>query len=50
MLDIPDGLIQFRMNLEELLVDICQLLGSDSFVQKVISTYKEAFNIDSLDF
>ncbi|XP_020245625.1 LOW QUALITY PROTEIN: importin-13 [Asparagus officinalis] len=35
MLDIPDGLIQFRMNLEELLVDICQLIGPASFVQKI---------------
>lgn len=34
-LDIPDGLIQFRMNLEELLVEICQLLGSSTFVQKL---------------
>lgn len=34
-LDIPDGLVQFRMNLEELLVDICQLLGSATFVQKL---------------
>lgn len=37
VLDIPDGLIQFRMNLEELLIDICHLLGSDSFVQKIFS-------------
>ncbi|XP_029122253.1 uncharacterized protein [Elaeis guineensis] len=34
-LNIPDGLAQFRMNLEELLVDICQLLGSATFVQKL---------------
>ncbi|XP_026666278.2 transportin-3 isoform X4 [Phoenix dactylifera] len=34
-LNIPDGLVQFRMNLEELLVDICQLLGSATFVQKL---------------
>nr|XP_029122254.1 transportin MOS14 isoform X3 [Elaeis guineensis] len=37
-LNIPDGLAQFRMNLEELLVDICQLLGSATFVQKVAET------------
>lgn len=36
-LNIPDGLINFRMNLEELLVDICQLLGSGRFVEKVFS-------------
>ncbi|XP_077250127.1 ARM repeat superfamily protein isoform X2 [Tasmannia lanceolata] len=36
-LDIPDGLIHFRMNLEELFVDICQLLGSNTFVQKLFS-------------
>lgn len=34
-LDMPDGLTHFRMNLEELLVDICQLLGSTTFVQKL---------------
>ncbi|KAJ0988688.1 hypothetical protein J5N97_007044 [Dioscorea zingiberensis] len=36
-LDIPDGLAYFRMNLEELLIDICQLLGSNRFVQKLFS-------------
>ncbi|XP_039124758.1 transportin MOS14 isoform X2 [Dioscorea cayenensis subsp. rotundata] len=36
-LDIPDGLTHFRMNLEELLIDICQLLGSKRFVQKLFS-------------
>lgn len=36
-LNIPDGLTNFRMNLEELLVDICQLLGSARFVDKVFS-------------
>lgn len=36
ILDMPDGLAHFRMNLEELLVDICQLLGSTTFVQKVL--------------
>ncbi|XVF20438.1 hypothetical protein REPUB_Repub12eG0000700 [Reevesia pubescens] len=33
--DLPDGLVQFRMNLVELLVDICQLLQPATFVQKV---------------
>ncbi|KAH9791451.1 Xpo1 domain-containing protein [Citrus sinensis] len=35
MVDLPDGLVQFRMNLVELLVDICQLLRSATFIQKV---------------
>ncbi|KAA8548316.1 hypothetical protein F0562_004745 [Nyssa sinensis] len=34
-LDLPDGLVHFRMNLVELLVDICQLLRSATFVQKI---------------
>lgn len=33
--DLPDGLIQFRMNLVELLVDICQLLGSVIYTKQV---------------
>lgn len=33
---MPDGLIYFRLNLEELLVDICQLMGPTSFVTKVL--------------
>ncbi|XP_016701788.2 uncharacterized protein [Gossypium hirsutum] len=33
--DLPDGLVQFRMNLIELLVDICQLLQPATFVQKL---------------
>ncbi|XVE77480.1 hypothetical protein DITRI_Ditri13aG0066100 [Diplodiscus trichospermus] len=33
--DLPDGLVQFRMNLVELLVDICQLLQPAIFVQKL---------------
>ncbi|XP_068665296.1 transportin MOS14 isoform X2 [Aristolochia californica] len=33
--DIPDGLTHFRINLEELFVYICQLLGSAIFVQKL---------------
>ena len=32
---IPDGLAQFRMNLEELLVDICLLLGAPAYINKV---------------
>lgn len=35
MVDLPDGLVQFRMNLVELLGDICQLLRSATFIQKV---------------
>ncbi|PIN24232.1 Nuclear transport regulator [Handroanthus impetiginosus] len=34
-IDIPNSLEQFRMNLVELLVDICQLLGSALFIQKI---------------
>ncbi|KAG4186335.1 hypothetical protein ERO13_A08G038200v2 [Gossypium hirsutum] len=33
--DLADGLVQFRMNLVELLVDICQLLQPATFVQKL---------------
>ncbi|XP_021822946.1 transportin MOS14 isoform X3 [Prunus avium] len=33
--ELPDGLVHFRMNLVELLVDICQLLRSAAFVQKL---------------
>nr|XP_023903683.1 transportin MOS14 [Quercus suber] len=33
--DLPDGLVHFRMNLVELLVDICQLLSSATFIQKL---------------
>jgi len=36
VIDLPDGLVHFRMNLVELLVDICHLLGSMIFTQKVI--------------
>ncbi|KAJ1275764.1 hypothetical protein BS78_05G161400 [Paspalum vaginatum] len=32
---IPDGLAQFRMNLEELLVDICLLLGAPAYINKL---------------
>ncbi|XP_055802816.1 transportin MOS14 isoform X2 [Solanum dulcamara] len=35
MVDLPDTLEQFRMNLMELLVDVCQLLGSAAFIQKI---------------
>lgn len=34
-LDLPDGLVHFRMNLVELLVDICQLLRSCTYIQKL---------------
>ncbi|KAI3811873.1 hypothetical protein L1987_16569 [Smallanthus sonchifolius] len=35
--DLPDGLAQFRLNLVELLVDICQLLKPSVFLQKIFS-------------
>ncbi|AES80779.2 transportin-like protein [Medicago truncatula] len=35
VIDLPDGLVHFRMNLVELLVDICHLLGSMIFTQKI---------------
>lgn len=35
--DLPDGLLQFRSNLVEVLVDICQLLKSAPFIQKVLN-------------
>ncbi|KAL0920160.1 hypothetical protein M5K25_009277 [Dendrobium thyrsiflorum] len=34
---IPDGLINFRTNLEEILVDICQLLGPSIYMQKLLN-------------
>ncbi|XP_024319110.1 transportin MOS14 isoform X2 [Brachypodium distachyon] len=34
---IPDGLAQFRLNLEELLVDICLLLGAPAYINKLLS-------------
>uniref|UniRef100_A0A0D9XSS9 Exportin-1/Importin-beta-like domain-containing protein n=1 Tax=Leersia perrieri TaxID=77586 RepID=A0A0D9XSS9_9ORYZ len=34
---IPDGLAQFRMNLEELLVDICLLIGGSAYINKIFS-------------
>lgn len=34
--DLPDNLVQFRNNLVELLVDICHLLGSSLYLQKVL--------------
>ncbi|XP_074333449.1 transportin MOS14 isoform X3 [Apium graveolens] len=33
--DLPDGLLQFRSNLVEVLVDICQLLKSAPLIQKI---------------
>ncbi|EMS52798.1 hypothetical protein TRIUR3_11485 [Triticum urartu] len=33
---IPDGLVQFRLNLEELLVDICLLLGAPAYINKIM--------------
>lgn len=35
--NIPDGLIRFRRNLEELLTDICYFLGPTQFLAKVLS-------------
>lgn len=35
--DIPDGLAHFRMNMEELLIDICHLLGPAQFIQKMFA-------------
>ncbi|VAI05522.1 unnamed protein product [Triticum turgidum subsp. durum] len=35
---IPDGLVQFRLNLEELLVDICLLLGAPAYINKLLSS------------
>ncbi|KAL8139982.1 hypothetical protein V2J09_006003 [Rumex salicifolius] len=35
-LELPDGLANFRMNVAELLVDICQLLGSVTYLHKVL--------------
>ncbi|KAL5724540.1 hypothetical protein ACHQM5_007785 [Ranunculus cassubicifolius] len=35
--DFPDGLVQFRTDLIELLVDICQLLGPTTFLQRIFS-------------
>ncbi|MED6219351.1 hypothetical protein PIB30_034973, partial [Stylosanthes scabra] len=34
VIEFPDGLVHFRMNLVELFVDICHLLGSPIFIQK----------------
>ncbi|KAM0913940.1 hypothetical protein ACQ4PT_011836 [Festuca glaucescens] len=34
---LPDGLAQFRLNLEELLVDICLLLGAPAYINKLFS-------------
>ncbi|MCO5587429.1 hypothetical protein L7F22_041378 [Adiantum nelumboides] len=34
---LPDGLIRFRRNLEELLTDICYLLGPTNFLAKVLN-------------
>lgn len=42
--DLPDGLAHFRMNLVELLVDICQLLKPTRFVQKVLLAYSHTMN------
>ncbi|KAL9231542.1 hypothetical protein vseg_006761 [Gypsophila vaccaria] len=33
--ELPDGLVNFRMNLAELLMEICHLLGPATYMQKV---------------
>ncbi|KAL0331801.1 UNVERIFIED_CONTAM: hypothetical protein Scaly_2081600 [Sesamum calycinum] len=45
-LDVPNGLEQFRMNLVELLADICQLLGSALFIQKIFLGNWKSASID----
>ncbi|XP_019161491.1 PREDICTED: transportin MOS14 isoform X3 [Ipomoea nil] len=35
VLELPDSLLQFRMNLVEALVDICQILSPAPFIQKI---------------
>lgn len=35
--NLPDGLVRFRRNLEELLTDICYFLGPTQFLAKVLS-------------
>ncbi|RAL47986.1 hypothetical protein DM860_016187 [Cuscuta australis] len=37
VLDFPDSLMQFRMNLVEPLVDICQILSPAPFLQKIFT-------------
>lgn len=48
VIDLPDGLVHFRMNLVELLVDICHLLGSSIFMQKVLWESCTSFSILNL--
>ncbi|CAI0555773.1 unnamed protein product [Linum tenue] len=36
VLELPDGLVHFRMNLVELMVDMCQLVRPPRFVQKLL--------------
>jgi hypothetical protein len=38
---LPDGLAQFRLNLEELLVDVCLLLGAPAYINKVYILLKD---------
>ena len=55
---LPDGLGQFRMNLVELFVDICQILGSTAFrlsratVFSIITSYflDDLLGVDQLSF
>ncbi|PPR99994.1 hypothetical protein GOBAR_AA20662 [Gossypium barbadense] len=48
--DLADGLVQFRMNLVELLVDICQLLQPATFVQKYAMMITEVWEPTWLHF
>ncbi|CAN0876030.1 Transportin MOS14 [Linum grandiflorum] len=49
VLELPDGLINFRMNLVELLVDICQLLRPTRFLQKVLDLLGALFMFAAKD-
>lgn len=37
LFEIPDGLAHFRLNMEELLIEICHLLGPTQFIQKLFA-------------
>ena len=41
--ELPDSLVHFRLNLVELLVDVCQLLRSAIFTQKVLYSFLDIF-------
>ncbi|XP_010528108.1 PREDICTED: transportin MOS14 [Tarenaya hassleriana] len=44
-LDLPDGLMHFRNNLLELLVDLCQLLHPTTFVHKLLFGGSSSSNV-----